>query len=691
MVGSAWLARLGQLARRRPLAITLGLLGTSLVGLWIYTGVRGALVELASNNLRALLASETVAVDVWINEKRLNVQRWALDPRVVEAAALLGAAAERGMPALVQACRGAPGAQLLAAIDSMRLGEAAASVYLVSTEGRVLGSRDPALCGYLLDASDRAVYARVFNGETRFGPPDEDAERIGPPGVRSGTKVWISAPVRNSAGDVVAALDIGKPAAERFAELFTAVRSGDSREAYAFDARARMLSESRFPEALVAAGLLRAGESAILKVRLSDPAAAGSGEQSTRLVAAALAARNRPRPPAGPLDGEVLLAPYANYLGEPVVGAWRWLDDAGFGIAVEVAEREALAPLWRLEAAFLVLATMVGMATFGFLVALLRMEGLRARVAEAVRVGNYELFEEIGQGGVARVYRAQHRLLKRPTAVKVIHLHQASDELLARFDREVRLASQLMHPNTIEIFDYGRTPEGLPFYAMELLHGLTLQQIVDRNGPQPAARVIHVLRGIAGSLSEAHARGLVHRDVTPANIMLCQKGGQYDVPKLLDFGMIKDTRAEDTRDLTRALRVLGTPAYMAPERIEDASSADPRADVYALGAVAYFALTGAPPFAAQNDLSLAYQVVNTPARPLPAGVAPEGLARLVMLCLAKDPDERPPSAAAIAAVLDGLRLESEWAQPQAIAWWKAHEHAAVPLLDSTVEPSQAAA
>jgi hypothetical protein len=698
MVGSASLARLGQLARRRPIAITLGLLGTALVGLWIYTGVRGAHVELASNNLRALLASETVAVDVWISEKRLNVQRWALDPRVVEATARLGAAAERGVPALVQACRGAPGAQLLAAIDGMRLGEAAASVYLVSAEGRVLGSRDPALCGHLLDPADRSVYAPVFNGETRFGPPQDDADRIGPPGVRSGAKIWISAPVRDNAGEVIAVLDIGKPAGERFAELFTAVRSGATREAYAFDARARMLSESRFTEALVAAGLLRTGESAILRVRLLDPVAAGSGEQPTRLVAAALAARTRPVSPAAQRGSErnaedrVLLTPYANYLGEPVIGAWRWLEDANFGIAVEVAEREALAPLLRLEAAFFVLAGMVGLATFGFLVALLRMEGLRARVAEAVRVGNYELFEEIGKGGVARVYRAQHRLLKRPTAVKVIHLHQASDELLARFDREVRLASHLMHPNTIEIFDYGRTPEGLPFYAMELLHGLTLQQIVDSSGPLPAARVIHVLRGIAGSLSEAHERGLVHRDVTPANIMLCQKGGQYDVPKLLDFGMIKDTRAEATRDLTRALRVLGTPAYMAPERIEDASSADPRSDVYALGAVAYFALAGAPPFAAENDLSLAYQIVNTAPRPLPARAAvPDGLAALVMHLLAKDPAQRPQSAAAVAAMLDGLRLESEWAQPQAIAWWKAREHLALPVLDSTVEPSQAAA
>jgi serine/threonine-protein kinase len=298
------------------------------------------------------------------------------------------------------------------------------------------------------------------------------------------------------------------------------------------------------------------------------------------------------------------------------------------------------------------------------------------QVEAAQRVGNYELFEEIGSGGVARVYRAQHRLLKRPTAVKIIHLHASSDELLSRFDREVRLASQLMHPNTIEIYDYGRTPEGLPFYAMELLLGLTLQQIVERTGPLPAARVVHALRGIAGSLSEAHDRGLVHRDVTPANIMLCRKGGLYDVPKLLDFGLIKDTRTPHTRDLTRALRILGTPAYMAPERIERPDSSDARSDLYALGAVGFYSLTGRPPLEGESDLALAYKVVNTPA-PSVASVAtqpvPAELEALIASCLAKSPDDRPASAAEVAASLDLLMIDWPWTNQSARAWWEEHE------------------
>ena len=291
------------------------------------------------------------------------------------------------------------------------------------------------------------------------------------------------------------------------------------------------------------------------------------------------------------------------------------------------------------------------------------------------QVGNYELFEEIGQGGGARVYRARHRLLKRPTAVKIIHLYRSSDELRARFDREVKLTSQLMHPNTIEIFDFGRTPEGLPYYAMELLDGLTLEQLATRFGPFTAARTAHVLRAIAGALAEAHNLGLVHRDVTPSNIMLCHKGGEYDVPKLLDFGLIKDTRTPASRELTRMLTVLGTPPYLSPERIDKPDTADLRSDLYALGAVGYFLLAGKAPFEASTDLSLAYHVVHSAPVPIteaaPQAIPPE-LAELVMRCLAKRPDDRPQSAAEMSVVLDRIRTEVPWPQSAARQWWEAH-------------------
>lgn len=666
---TGWLDRAGALARRYPAAIAISLALVSSVGAWVYSGVRGALVELAASNLRSLVAAEALAVDTWVGEKQLGVQRWALDARVVESVAALVGAARHGTDAVRAACRGAPGAGLVAIIDALRREDAAAAVHLIDRSGRLLAARDPSLCGMQVEAGLRAQFDSAFAGTVQFTPTRTEAERVG--GAATGPKVWIAAPVRDAAGAVIAVLDIGKPADERFARLFSAAAIGETGEAFAFDARGVLLTESRFRDALHARGVLRSGESAILRQPLNDPSADGDEPQPTRLLAQALAARGE-APPR--LQGE-LRDPYTTYTGERVVGGWRWFDAHGFGIAVEIGEREVFAPIMKVELAFQALALTVGLGAFGFVVALLRMHRMAREVEEARRVGNYELQEQVGAGGMARVYRARHRLLKRPTAVKIIDLAMTSDEMLARFDREVRLASQLMHPNTVEIFDYGRTPEGQPFYAMEFLDGLSLQQIVERFGAFSPARALHVLRGIAGSLSEAHERGLVHRDIKPANVMLCRRGGEDDVVKVLDFGLVKDTRSPHTRDLTRALRVLGTPAFMAPERIERPDGADFRSDLYALGAVGFFLLTGRAPFEGDSDLSLAYRVVHVPAPSVgdcAAQPVPAELQALIARCLAKSPDARPASAVDLLAELDALRAGQPWTRAQAHAWWRAH-------------------
>ncbi len=666
-----WLTRAGVLARRYPAAIATSLALVTSIGAWVYSGVSAALVELAAGNLRSMATSEALAVEIWVGEKRLNVQRWARDPRVVDMTERLLGAAARGDESLRAACTGELGERLIQVIDTLRSEDLAAAVSLIDRSGRVIAARETRNCASQTAPALRKAFEPALNGQTQFAGTRHEVERLGVGDAGTEAKVWIAAPVRNDAGEVIAVLDIGKPAAGRFSQLFADAPAGASGEAFAFDRRGVLLTESRFRETLIERGDLRAGESSILRQRLYDPQSV-TQLQFTRLVARALAGRDA-EPPQ--LQGE-LLQPYPTYTGRRVVGAWRWLDQHGFGIAVEVPESEAFAPLARVEWAFLALGLSIGIVAFGFLVALLRMQRMAEEVEAAQRVGNYELLEEVGQGGMARVYRAQHRLLKRPTAVKIIELAMTSDEMLARFDREVRLASQLMHPNTVEVFDYGRTPEGQPFYAMEFLDGLTLQQVVEQHGPLSAARAAHALRGIAGSLSEAHARGLVHRDIKPANVMLCRRGGEYDVVKVLDFGLVKDTRSPHTRDLTRALRVLGTPAYMAPERIEQPDSADLRSDLYALGAVGFFVLTGKSPFECESDLALAYRVVNVAAPSVATLVAeapPPVLDALIAQCLAKSPEDRPGSAAEIAAVLDQLLVVLPWTNLQARAWWEARD------------------
>lgn len=272
-----------------------------------------------------------------------------------------------------------------------------------------------------------------------------------------------------------------------------------------------------------------------------------------------------------------MLEPYRNYRGAEVIGAWRWLPDARMAVAVEVEAAEAYGPLKYLQTAFEVLFALVLVSMTA--AASTSLWAVRVRMREAKRLGQYRIEREIGEGGMSHVYLARHSHLDRPAAVKVLKPHLATDEALTRFRREAQLCSQLSHPNTIEIYDYGNTRDGRWYYAMEYLRGISLEELVRRDGPMPVARVVHALRQVCGSLQEAHERGWVHRDVKPSNIMLCERAGRHDVVKVVDFGLIKQVRNPDTRDITQYSRILGTPLYMAPERLRDPADADARVDL----------------------------------------------------------------------------------------------------------------
>ena len=246
-------------------------------------------------------------------------------------------------------------------------------------------------------------------------------------------------------------------------------------------------------------------------------------------------------------------------------------------------------------------------------------------------------------------------MLRRPTAVKLIDPDKTTDVSIARFEREVQLTSQLNHPNTIAIYDYGRTPEGVFYYAMELLDGLTLQTLVERFGPQPEQRVVNILKQVCGSLIEAHAAGLIHRDIKPANIMINRRGGIYDFVKLLDFGLVKAVDGPRQSTVTVAPGLTGTPLYMSPEAIEKGWTVDARSDIYALGAVGYFLLTGKPVFEGDNVVEICMRHVDTP--PLPPSVrlrrpVSADLESLILRCLAKSPAERPQSALELRHLLE---------------------------------------
>jgi eukaryotic-like serine/threonine-protein kinase len=301
---------------------------------------------------------------------------------------------------------------------------------------------------------------------------------------------------------------------------------------------------------------------------------------------------------------------------------------------------------------------------------------LRREVHEAKQLGQYRLLRTLGAGGMGSVYLAEHRMLKRPCAIKLIREDRANDaHTLARFEREVRMTAQLSHWNTIEIFDYGRTDDGTFFYVMEYLPGLSLQDLLDRYGPLPAERVVHLLEQLCQALREAHQAGLIHRDIKPANVFAAKRGGLYDVVKLLDFGLVKPVGENPSVSLSQEGGISGTPLYMSPEQARGQSDLDGRSDIYSLGAVAYTLLTGRPPFEGTNpiDVVIAHardEVVWPAQHELNV---PADLERVVRRCLAKRREDRFQDAQSLEQALMACAAADQWTQSHAVRWWQEHE------------------
>ena len=590
---------------------------------------------------------------------------------------------------LTEHCRSAEVAEWRGLFAPLLRDENVAAVNAVDREGRIIASTLLDICG--LQAQPRTMapqLAQVFAGRTQFIRPFAADSRLvaAQPFLGARPLAWVETPARDGAGTVIAALGFASYVDRDFESILSAARPGDTGEAYAFDESGTLLSDVRDLRGLHRAGLLPDGaKSTAFRLKVRDPgfeldadapAAANAADWPlTRPVAQALAA-GASAPRGTPMQG-VLLDPYRNYRGAEVIGAWRWLPDERMGIVAEIGLDEAYAPLRYVQvtlAAVLVLLVLTaGWAAWSTL-ALAR---LTAKPAAGRRIGAYRLERELAEGGSSTVHLARHALLKRPTAIKILKRHMATDESAARFEREVRLVSELRHPNTVEIYDYGHTSDGLLYYAMEYVDGLTLDALVARERTLPLERMRHIVVQVCAALAEVHAKGMVHRDIKPENVMVCERGGEYDFVKLLDFGIVKRIEAargdypDASRVLTRQVRLLGTPAYMPPERIGAPSDVDARADVYGVGALIYFLLAGRAPFAGADEAAILREVLATPAPRLAATVpgAPAALDDLVARCLAKVPIERPGAVHDIVVVLESLRLPA-WTRDDARAWWE---------------------
>ena len=652
-----------------------------LVGLWTRSRVEKAMETSLSEHLETILRTEVTALRLWLQETTADAEGVARDDWVCELAWQLKEAADLTPTNRRSLLSASPQALLRAHLEAI-LGPQGYTGYLVmSREGRILASDCDELIGRPWEKRNSFPFQGAVKGRATILPPyasslllPDSAGRL-----RCGAPSLVAlAPLCHSNGNIFGVIGLRVAPEGKFSGILAAGDFGKTGHTFAFNKHGVLLSSSWFDPAFKALGLLPNDKEArsILSLELRDPlvdlrrgkAAPRPRDELplTRMAASATAG-----------GSGVDVAGYRDVRGVKVIGAWAWMPRYQMGIATEVDASEAYEPVWVLRNSFLVLFLLLSACALGLLLLMFLVERLKQSVQSAEsqleQLGQYSLERLIGRGGCGAVYRAHHRFLRRPVAIKLLDSMRVDGETLERFEREVQLTSNLTHPNTVSIYDYGRTSEGVFYYAMEYLEGISLEELVGRFGPQPPGRVIHILSQVCGSLAEAHGIGLAHRDIKPPNILITCRGGVPDVVKVVDFGLVEPIEPGRRAHASPDSVVAGTPLYLPRERIEQPALVDVRSDLYSLGAVGYFLLTGRPIFDQESVAEIFWHQVHTlpktPSAILGRAVAPD-LERILMQCLAKDSADRPQSATALAEALGQCEATGSWTESMARSWWK---------------------
>jgi tRNA A-37 threonylcarbamoyl transferase component Bud32 len=649
------------------------LLPTAIVGWWTYANVAANLREATANELAGVADSVRVNVARFLEDQSRLAESWSRQPDLRDS--ILALLATHADDESNEALLDSPHAmrireQLFAVSQSEEI------KYVVwDRTGTIIASwlKDGADVGGVVAPEGAADLARAMRGDTvLFGPEILEADDSG---FDPETELPVMAeilPIHDSQGRVVAAMLIrGFGMFHDFDEIFRQVSEAGGLDVYAVNRRGVMVTNS--PNAMK----WRSTDdptvgSVACRLRVTDPGPSPVGDasdsnrrHSQRLTyAVADASSNR--------SGASLDA-YRNYAGVPVVGSWRWVDRWDLGIIVERSSSTALASAGLVRFGFLSLGLML---TATALAAAGKIAKRTALAQAAVHpLSRYELLDQLGSGGMGVVYRARHRQLDRDTALKVLRGDRDNLEDRLRFDREAKLAASLSSPHTVTIYDYGRSDEGEAYCVMEFLKGITLYDVVARSGFQPYGRTLFILRQICDSLGEAHQLGLVHRDIKPQNVMLSLDASVGDWAVVFDFGLAKPLQPDSGAYQTVETVWAGTPMYMAPERYRDPNVIDPRSDLYSVGCIAYFLLSGRPPFIECDPESLFALVLTE--KPISIGVhrdeeVPQEIVDLVERCMAKSVEDRFASVDELAIELDSLISANPWSVDDARSWWRIH-------------------
>ncbi|MGB7327800.1 MAG: serine/threonine protein kinase [Rubripirellula sp.] len=663
-----WIGGLSSLA----LLLAVGLVGWAL---------NQSMQQLVRDSLETKLSAHVRSLEHWLTERTREADRIASNAEIQDRSVkLIEASADRFKWTAADVDAAPP----MPSTESLLNPTQAVGWAILDTNNQVIDSSFAALIGKRLPIPD-LVRRQTLAGESSVSQPftfpvpfpGQDGQPVtDAPVLAAVSPLHLDDAV---VGMVTVLLDPAGP----LSKIFAATRPEVGGETYAVDRNGRMISRSRYEKRLRKVGVLpqdpRVTSSMQLDIRDPGYRLLDGGKISQSVEEWPLTEMADQLTRGG--SGENVSG-YRDYRGVKVVGAWTWLPQYQFGVATEFDFEQAYAPmklLRRLMIGLLLISAIVGATTILLAMMVRRMvKRMAATQQNHRRIGQYELGESLGRGGMGAVFRATHDLLGRTVAIKVLERDSQNSVSIARFEREAKMTAGLQHPSTISLYDFGRTDQGELFYVMEYVDGITLQRLVDRYGRQPPARVIHLLLQICGSLSEAHWKGIIHRDIKPANLMVSTQPGMYDMLKVLDFGLVKDVVQGPTdMSLTTSEGITGTPMYMPPETVRDASMSDHRSDIYAVGGVGYTLLTGKPMFEGDASVEICMkQLKEDPLRPADRLAShgiderlPDDLQNILMSCLRKDPTQRPASIDDLAAALRHCDDATGWDDVAAIHWW----------------------
>ncbi len=674
------------LAKRQPSSILplalLLLLVLTLVGWWLHHGVVDSLRSAQSAATIGSASSAAQSLGSFLRDESEKIHQWSQDPRVHESViSLVQLARENGdapSAELTALLRKAPQADtILAALKDLSASDTIKFV-VWNRAGNTLATwlPDRADFGGPISMTVVEQLSHTMRGETViYGPARLSGDIDGFSPETTLPVMAVIVPIRNEQGRVEAAMLVrGTGMYERLNRaLYEGTECTDC-DTYLVSKDGIMLSHSKHAVEAAQRGLLgeKSDELSTL-LRVTDPGEQRSGRTQANL--------RHGQPLTTAAAGIVLgstgasTEPYRNYAGESVIGAWHYLDRYEMGVVVERDDRWVTSPASPIRWSFAGL----GLFLCGSMIAMNYWQCRRSvPLTQFDPLAQYEIGAPLGTGGMGVVFRAKHRNLGRPTALKVLrHDRQDPDDLL-RFDREARVAAALDSPHIVTIYDYGRTLDGEFFAAMQLLRGLTLYEVVARGGPQPIGRVLCIMRQVCDALLSAHQSGLLHRDIKPQNIMLSLDLSVGDWAIVFDFGLAKPLAPVQGMYQTSEAIWAGTPMYMAPERFRDPTTMDLRSDLYSLGCVAYFMLSGRPPFSECDPESLFALIISHEPISLQTHLGkpvPEEIELFVRRCMAKSADHRFASAQELGDAIDELRAIYPWSIQQARAWWNTNgEH-----------------